>query len=250
LQRTRKIEKWDVSETGIHSIGISEMFRMESVDYEPAWRNVPEPPVQLALERTRMEFHEDGYGRILWSFQGEAPPGLGGGSAERTIVKHLRGNTTREPIVSHPDIGKWIRSEDEGGMGFANGFEDGEPKWKTKDPRGISKKKGFDKAGAAVEGINPLYGVRDYLAAGAEYTETVARKGRLPSGLFAEVGRVFKNPPGMPVVPGRNWLMAGVSARQRGDSFEIRKHWLMSGIGGWLWTLYEPIDQAAWDQEL
>lgn len=235
LSKTRKIGQWNVSETGIHSVSIMERFHMEAWDYEPNWKDVPEPPVSLALVKTRIDFNEDGYGDIVWSFQGMGMGGPSGISATQE-VKQLRGNMTREPITSHPDIGQWIKD------GYATGFTDGEVDWKTKDPTGKSKRKGFDKSGDKVTGINPLYGVRDYLAAGAEYTVTTARRGRLPSDLFTSVGRVFVAPPGMPVIDGRNWLMAGVSARQRGNSFEIRKHWLMSGIGGWIADLYKPAE--------
>jgi len=234
LTKTRRIKDWTISETGIHKVVISEMFRMLSWDHEPAWRNVPAPPVLIALIRIRVDFHEDGHGEITWHYEGSHPKGGSNQYGESRIIRALNGNTTREPIVSHPDIGKWLKD------GFAKGFKDGEPDWVPKDPREKSKRGGFTRSGEYVSGINPLYGVTDYLAVGAEFTETESKRGKLPSDLFGQVGRVFETPPGLPQIYGRNWLMAGLSARQRGNAFTIRKHWLMSGIGGWLYQLYQP----------
>ena len=152
------------------------------------------------------------------------------------VSYEFQGSFNQEPITSHPKIGELLKK-------YKGRLEDGEILWAEKDPTQQSKRKGTNRKGAVVEGINPMYGVQAYLAIGAVWTVTrLYSNSSIPSSILGGIGTI-KTPPGAPPTPaGRNWLKMSPVGRTRGNVLEVADCYMLSGIGGWLAPVYDGSD--------
>jgi len=90
---------------------------------------------------------------------------------------------------------------------------------------------------------SPLYGVTSYLAIGAVFTKTYARRA-VPGNVLQGIGAIVGSPPGIsafeiPFPTGkRNWLKIAPRMRRRGNTIQISESWMLSGPNGWIRDIY------------
>lgn len=163
--------------------------------------------------------------------------GVPDGDLPDKVAYEFQGSFNQEPITSHPLIGDLLKI-------YKGRLEDGEIFWDAKDPTQKSKRTGFNRRGARIEGINPMYGIQAYLAIGAVWSVTRLHRGSaIPSSILNRVGLIIDNPPGNPPTPrGRNWLKMSPVGRTRGNVLEIADCYMLSGIGGWIHQIYNGSD--------
>jgi hypothetical protein len=234
VDRDAHIGTWTRDHLGVHRLQMLCKYRMKSPDDEPPWKRLPETPVS-GLWLTGMDIgFQDGVAQMAWTYEG-MPTQSGGSSGTVSEVREMRTATQTEPITSHPSAGVYLSK-------YARRMENGEIIWKER-MKG-SKRRGFTKEGEGIADMNPLYGVRDYLAQSAVYTKRkVYPYDSLPS--LTGFGAVVKNPEGAPDVGADyDWLFIGMRATQRGNVTEVEEQYLASGFGGWMKEIYEPLQEG------
>ena len=169
-----------------------------------------------------------------------------GGFPQANPLAHtLQGSLSKSPITLHPKVGQWmIYKNPVNGKRYGR-LIGGEIKWELEDPTKAPGAKGgrvgLDPNGSTVTNLNPLYGVTDFYDISVSWTvEKNASKSDLPA-LLNGVGTI-KIPPGAPSNPdpyARNWLYAGITARQNGDKLFVKQTWILSGWGGWERAIYD-----------
>lgn len=91
----------------------------------------------------------------------------------------------------------------------------------------------------SVERRNPLFGVETFRNPGLIWSRRRASK-TLPSNLVSSLGRIDIPPGNPPELSGnRNWLKIRVTARERGNIWEIQEFWELSDVGGWILEVYQ-----------
>jgi hypothetical protein len=224
-----KLESWQDDKLGVSRVVMSRQW-----DGEPYRSPVPTPPIAIPLIRAEVQ-PNDGYGTTYYYFEGiDAGNSLFG--TER-VVYEFQGSFNQEPITSHPNIGKLLRTYD-------GTLEDGEVSWAAQDPTRKSQRTGFNVKGQQVQSINPMYGVNSYLAIGAVWSVTrIVQLASIPQSILRGVGTIYNNVPGdPPTPPNRNWLKMSPTSRQRGNCLEVSEYYMLSGIGGWVKAIYDGSD--------
>jgi hypothetical protein len=160
---------------------------------------------------------------------------------------------TRQPIGMHPNFPA-LKSKYGGRLLY------GQWDWPAQDPTGQSKRSGSDKSGNPLTGINPMYGVQEYLSPsvtirqskmdlafyGAPALDAKFGYGNNPPGdilQFFQIPTAETNSFSDPAT-GYNWLMTENTVRQHGASSEIIKGWQHGGIGGWNKIMYSDTDPS------
>ncbi len=218
LRETRSI-----NERGVERREVTWLLAREDWRPPQAWRN---------LERVSATTEpENGAWRHVAVYEGLAGEGGGGGQREPALVTYeLDGTQSQQPIQSHPDFERlrrvygWEKLED-GSFGF---------------PKQVPAGGG---GGAREGGISPLYGVTAWMDVGVVWRKTWAvREAEVPRIRLQDLGRISV-PEGPAPRPGerRNWMLSGVRMRQRGNSVEVTKEWMLSGRGGWDLEIYRRV---------
>jgi hypothetical protein len=200
----------------------------------------------------------DGHGRITLRYSGmttpESAPGDTRGKDDREKQVSVEVSLERTPLTMHPRIDHFLKT-------YGGTFDGNEITWVERDPTKQSKGTGVSKDGDIVEGINPFYGLQDYLEVGviARVSEPrpigfggliINPMGGRPQGqssdtgwsaVLKETGKVSAPPPQVPNAPkGRNWLCIECEMIRQGTGSILRQAWQLSGIGGWEPLIYDP----------
>lgn len=108
-----------------------------------------------------------------------------------------------------PKLSKEQKANQKGAGGFSKGNEEGE------------------------DDDNPMFGQDSYPLFHAVYARTYIKRS-FPFGIFAKIGRIYKDPPGAQETPeGREWLFDIPRIRGRGNVVEVTEFYKLSPPGGW-----------------
>lgn len=85
---------------------------------------------------------------------------------------------------------------------------------------------------------NPAYGMQTYYAAGLVWARSWTAQ-RLERGIVARLGKIDQPPGNPPELDGnRDWLLAMITGKGRGNVWKYTASWLESGPFGWLPEAY------------
>ena len=150
---------------------------------------------------------------------------------------------TRQPIGMHKNFATLQKK-------YGGRLLYGEWDWPQRDPTGQSNRSGVDKNGDVVTGVNPMYGVQDYLA-----PSVTLRLSKMEGGGYAtppvgsNIGKLEEPPQAITQLikwsPSSNqsqgaaaygeWLLTENSASQHADAVQVTKGWQS---GQWNKILY------------
>lgn len=223
---TPQITSWIEDRLGVNRITIKVDFVGARV------LTVPASPIGIPLVRRETNYENGGgNGTVMFYYEG-----VEGDPTEEAIYE-LEGSFSQEPITSHPNIKKLMKW-------FGGYLEDGEVIWPKEEPVNAKRPKPKNKKTGEVD-INVMYGVQSYYAFGARWTQTrIYRMGAIPSFILSKVGTISKPLGPVPDIPGRNWLEASPQATLRGNVLQVKRSWILSGIGGVNEFVYDGSDIA------
>lgn len=136
-------------------------------------------------------------------------------------------STAEEPIATHPDFETFAGTAAAplNGAVFIDP-ETGKPT--TDNAKGVFREFSMSGDKAGVEG---------YLSPGASWSE-ISFSSTRPSGM-GDIGEIDEPAGSEPSFgSGRNWIYSGANYRRRGNIYEVRKTWLLSGRNGWDADIY------------
>ena len=203
---------------------------------------LPAAPVDsyFGVPWTRTDIEgNDGVMTVRWLYEGL---GEDYGSGSLKEIYEFDASFDEVPIKAHPDFKRWIAE----GYGSQDAF--GNVYWYP-DLAMLKNQSGTGLGGAGGDGAkkrNPMLGVEAYAVMGGVWRQSYATK-KLPGGMFTRTGSIVGSPPGpVPSVPkGRNWLKAPGRARFRGNAWEVTQEWMLSGLGGWNYLVYNGKTEEA-----
>jgi len=173
-----------------------------------------------------------------------SPSDLRSGDLQGAVVS-ASVTLTRQPIGMHQKFAEIKRK-------YGGRLLYGEWDWPQIDPTGTSTRSGTDKNGNTISGINPMYGVQEYLAPSVTLRASTMQIGAYATPSLSGNFGFTDTPPGeiarligwMPSSTGSSgpaayseWLMTENSASQHGADLEITKGWQS---GQWNNILYTP----------
>ncbi|TSA32137.1 MAG: hypothetical protein D4R65_10080 [Verrucomicrobiaceae bacterium] len=192
------------------------------------------PGEYSGLVRTGLSLRKLGGGgyNVTGTYEGAALGGTGdrsGQNAEDMITYELDFTQAQKPIQVHPnfatkkkglkEVYKWgALDADNASFGF-----------QEKCPDGVTPV-----VGEKGEGVNPLFGVTDWLDIGAIWRKSwMEKENTIPESIFTNLGRIDTPDGPVPTVnQGRNWLRSAAKVRGRGRIWECTVEWMLSGRGG------------------
>ncbi len=126
-------------------------------------------------------------------------------------------------------------------------LQDGEWIWPEYDPTGTSSRSGTDRAGNTISGINPMYGVQEFLSPTCTLTRTKVMSGSYMA-LGSGLGSVEDPPDSCPlqiplgtngsgVALSRYWLKSADTVSIHGNDHEVTESWDFAP-NGWNQFIY------------
>jgi hypothetical protein len=186
----------------------------------------------------------EGYGKVvlrLGTVIPKPPSAPGDDRSPEEKEKEVSVDVTleRTPLTMHPRINEFLRT-------YGGTFDGNEIHWVEKDPTKRSARLGYNKDGDPVEGINPFYGLQDYLEVGViagvsqQHSNPIGKTGYINQQV-GKCGLIDYPDPLIPPAPkGRNWLRTKADVEWHGSGSVTSSAWQLSGIGGWEPLIYSP----------
>jgi hypothetical protein len=185
----------------------------------------------LTCKSRPFRMQDDGEFEVTFNFEGA--PAEFNFEAPEAITYELDGSTSEDPIESHWDFDRLVQIYD------GDHFDDLGLQWQGFGR--IAKTKG-ELAGARADNKkNPLFGTTSYYVGGCVWRRTMVSK-TFPPSMLRALGKIDSPPGNPPPAEGKqNWLKIRVSARWRGNCWEIAEEWLLSGDAGWNPDVYRQV---------
>ena len=249
-------------------IGSLPLGRLHSVSYEPGkWsctvvrdgfqglfneNEVKLPDVsQFGWVLVRSELQDEGEGESVRYDTYESGSSIisGGGDDRGAAAQETWGMSVTlnlQPISMHKKM-SYLKNTYKGRL------QDGEWIWPEYDPTGTSSRSGTDKSGNTIYGVNPMYGVQEFLSPTCTLTRTKVVQGAYLS-LGAGLGNVEDPPSSAPLqLPSgtggsgaaeyRYWLKTADTVSMHGADHEITESWDFAP-NGWNTFIYSPKSKA------
>jgi hypothetical protein len=176
-----------------------------------------------------------------------------GQTEDETAIRYeLRGTTSEEPILTHPNV-KAMGAEDqkrlqllvEGKVVPNPDYDGSNAKYVSEDDKekeiefGTSPASGFDGSPLTFADLIAS-GVEQYLVPRFVWTRRWKQQKPFTAAQLNAIGQVTTPPGSPPTAAGRSWLFTSASQTREGESYyELEAEWTLSGQGGWEALLYD-----------